>query len=466
MSEAQRKVNPTSRKSSPTGTHDAATTDQCPPLETLGELFGDGRSIELIRDTETGRLNLLFFDGENCTVAPRVEYGGRVYVPADLSPSILRAVTWPTKCIEYGSTQKLFTAVRESFTNHGFPDEVALPTTHVVFSSWFPECLPSAPCLSITGPRPEANLLLQLLGCLVRHSLPLAELSRAGLCSLPMDLQLTLLIDLEHVSRSTLSLLSASNNRNAYVPRKGALVNIYCAKAIYRGDALGDGLFGDAALHINLAPSRGRLPMLDEKARQEIAMTLQPQLVAYRSRNLAKVRESEFDLPGFASPIRILARVLGACIVDAPELQAGLIALLEECQERIRGQRWVDLRCVVIESLLFCCHSREKDRVHVGEITATTSTILKGRGETPPAGPELIKLVGGSLRVLEFFPKRDSKGNAIRLTDSVRRRIHRLARDFQVAAVQEGVALCPHCSEILAAGNTQNQDDSTPKEEE
>jgi len=280
-----------------------------------------------------------------------------------------------------------------------------------------------------------------------------------------MAVQPTLLIDLEHASRSTLSLLCASNKRNAYVPRKGGLVNIYCAKAIYRGDGLSDGLFGDATLQVNLAPSRGNLPILDAETEQEIATAIQPQLLAYRSRNIAKVRESEFDLPAFASPIRILARVLGGCIVDAPELQAGLIPLLEEYQEKIRGQRWVDLRCVVIESLLFYCHSGEKDRVHVGKITATASTILKARGETPPADPELIKLVGGLLRVLEFFPRRDSRGWAIRLTDSVRRRIHQLARDYDVAAVQEGVALCAHCAEMMAAGDTRSEDDSTSEEE-
>ncbi len=460
----QRKCNP-ARKSSPPRTPDAVTTDRRSPIETTGEVFSNGQSIELVLDAETGRPTLLFSDGEKCTVLPRVEYLGRVYVPADLSPSILRAVTWPTKCIDYGSTNKLFAAVQEMFTNHAFADEVALPTTHVVFSSWFPECLPAAPCLSITGPRPEATLLLQLLDCLVRHALPLAEVSRAALCSLPMDLHPTLLIDHEHLSRSTRRLLSASNNRNAYIPRKGSLVNIYCAKAIYRGDVLGDGLFGDAALQINLAPSRGKSPILDAKAQQEIASELQPQLLAYRLKNLAKVRASEFDLPGFASPIRILARVLGACIADAPELQAGLLPLLEEYEERIRGERWVDLRCIVIEALLSHCHTGQKDRVHVGEIAARTGTILKGRGETPARDPELFKLVGGILRELGFSPKRESKGYAMRLTDSVRRRIHQLARDHDVAAVQEGVALCPHCAEILGVGDTRKHASSTSKEE-
>ena len=200
---------------------DAGTIDQHSPIETTGELFSDGRSIELILDAETGRLNLLLSDGENYTVAPRVEYMGKVYVPPDLDPSIVQALTLPTKCTPYGSTPELFKAVQDPFLNHGFDTEIALATTYFIFATCFLECLPAAPRLAITGARPEANLLLQLLGCMVRHPLPLAEVSPAGLCSLPMDLRPTLLIAQEHLSPSALRLLSTAHSPNAYVPRKG-----------------------------------------------------------------------------------------------------------------------------------------------------------------------------------------------------------------------------------------------------
>jgi hypothetical protein len=434
------------------------------PLETTGEVFADGSSIELILDAETGRLSLLLCDGEDRTVTPRVDYRGKVYVPAELDPSILRALTLPTKCIDYGSTDELFKGVRESLTNHGLPTEVALPLAYFSFPTWFPECLPAAPCLVIMGPRPEACLVLQLLSCLVRHPLPLVEVSRAGLSALPMDLQPTLLIDQEHLGLSTSRLLSATNSPNAYVPRRGALVNLYCAKAIYcGGDTLDDALLGDATLQINLAPSRGRLPVLDPKTRQQIAMELQPRLLMYRLRNIAKVRESKFDLPGPASEIRILARVLGASIVDARELQGGLGPLLEEQQEEIRAERWTDLRCVAIEALLFHCHSGKEDLVHVGKLTRTATTILKGRGETVRLEP---RAMGHTLRSLGLSLKRDSKGWATRFTDRACQRIHRLARDFDVAAVQNGATQCPHCAEIAADDRPGNLDESTLEEEE
>ena len=453
---ALRRRNTASEKISRSTTRDAS--NERSPIETTGEVFSDGASIELILDSETGRLNLLLSDGENCRVAPRVEYRGRAYVPADLDRSILRAVTWPTKCTPYRSTDQLFTAVRDLLTNHGLPEEVALRATYSVFPMWFPECVPAAPCLSIAGPRPEARLLLQLLACLCRHPLPLAEVSREGLCSLFKHLHPTLFIDSEHLTPSILRLLAASNDRKAYVPWKGSLVDVYCGKVVYRGDLLANGLFGDATLEVNLAPSRGRLPILDATTLQRIATAFQPHFLAYRLRNIAKVRHSQFDLAAFASPIRILARVLGASLVDAPELQAGLGPLLEAQQDKIRTERWLDLRCVCLEGLLFYCHSGQGDLVYVGELTRTANAILQSRGRTVPLEP---RATGPVLRSFGLYPKRDKKGWAIRFTDDVCRRIHRLARDYGVAAMEERMALCAHCAESATGGDTQNKGEST-----
>jgi len=362
------------------------TGDHCPAIRTIGEVFSDGTNIELIREAATGRMSLSSFDGKSHTVGNRVKAHGQLYLPAQIHPTILRAVTLPTRCGEYGSTNQLFAAVREKLTTSGFLDDVTLPTTHFVFASWFPEFSAVAPCLSISGPRSEAVYLLRLLGCLVRHPLRLAEITRAGLCSLPINLQLTFLIDQEPISRSTRSLLSASNHPGTYVPWKGGLADIYCAKAIYVGDGLAGGRVGDSALHVQLAPSRARLPILDANTDRMIADEFQGKMAAYRSQNIQRVRDSQFDLPRLASGTRVLARILGACIVDAPELQAGLEALLRDQEEQARASRWTDLRCVAIEAMLYYCHVEEEGKVYVGKAAGTASTILRGRREMTAAG--------------------------------------------------------------------------------
>ena len=61
------------------------------------------------------------------------------------------------------------------------------------------------------------------------------------------------------------------------------------------------------------------------------------------------------------------------------------------------------------------------------------------------------KALGWILRnSLGFAPKRNGKGFAIRLTEDVRRKIHQLAREFQVSVVNEAAAGCSQCAEILA----------------
>jgi hypothetical protein len=68
----------------------------------------------------------------------------------------------PESC-GHKSTIGLFTAIRDVFRFRGLAEGPALLATHFVFSTWFADCLPLAPCLLITGPRPEGRLLLDLL---------------------------------------------------------------------------------------------------------------------------------------------------------------------------------------------------------------------------------------------------------------------------------------------------------------
>lgn len=432
-------------------------------IHTCGVLFSDGTLIEVIQDAATGRLCLLVSEGDDHKIAPEVKFRGRIYRPANINRSIFCATRFPLKREGFGSTAELFTEVRNTFMSRGFAEEVALPATYFNFAAWFPDCLPAAPCLSISGPEAEARLLLELLGCMVRHPLPLAEITRSGFCSLPMILQPTLLIQ-TRASRSAWELLTASNNRKAYIVWRGSLLGMSCAKAVYAGEAAEGADLGDSVLKINLTPSRGRLPVLDGRDQQKISERFQAKFLDYRCRNVMKVRESRCDFPELDSSIRILGRILGAPIADAPELQADLAPLLREYQEGIRASKWLDLRCVTLEAILHHCHEEPGRRVRVGRLADTVNLILKGRGETTEFEPEVI---GGILRrQLGFSPKRDSPGFFILLDNRVRRYAHLLAHSYDVAAVQECIAKCSHCSAILATEEIGNQDDSASEGEE
>jgi hypothetical protein len=415
-------------------------------IETAGEWFPGGVSIELVADPQSGRLLLLITSNRTLRLARSVEYGGNTYVAPELDAVTLRAVRFPHEISDFGSTKELFFGIRAVFTEYGFSEEVSLVGTYFVIGTWFPDCVPEAPCLLISGPRAEAHLFIQILACLVRHSVQLAHFDSKSLSSLA-KIQPTLLIGQESLSVSKLRLLFASNNPNAYVPSKDGLASIYSAKAIFLGMQSDEDSLGNATLRLTLSPLRGKLPVLDSKSEQQIAVKFQSRLLCYRTRNIEKVRESAFDFPWLASGARVLARILGACIIDAPELQADLAPFFQRQQQANQEQNWLDHRCVAIEAGLAICHSeRPEPLMYVGEFADGVNAVLKGRGASESLEP---KELGAIMRSLGFSPKRSSRGYAFRITDEFRRLIHRLAFEFEVPALLDGKPLCPHCKGIL-----------------
>ena len=262
-----------------------------------------------------------------------------------------------------------------------------------------------------------ARLLLQLLGCLVRHALPLVEITTSTLRSLPMQLRATLLIDNELAREPLLRLLSVSASRGCNILLKNGVVNAYGAKVLYRGAGFGDTSFGDAVMAINLVPFEGIIPILTVRDRQDLADKFQPLLLSYRVRNIARVAGAQVSFPNLPKESQLVASLLAACIVDAPEIQAGAAILLEAQHQQMRPARWVDLRCVAIEALLSSCHRRSdaKDVVYVGDIAKDIAAILTGRGETTEIEP---RRVGSILRELGLNGKRDRSGYRYVLDES------------------------------------------------
>ncbi len=245
-------------------------------------------------------------------------------------------------------------------------------------------------------------------------------------------------------------MLGVSPAWNLYIPRNGKLLDIYGAKAIHAGKHHAIA-FLDSAIQITAMPTRGVLPLLDEEAQQKIADGFQAKLLMYRLMNHAKVRGAQFDVPEFTSQMRIIARALGASIVDLPELQAHMVASLRDQDEQIRVERSTELESIVIEALLFLCHEDQRESAYVGEVTRAVNGILKGRGETLELE---ARAVGDQLRGLGLFTRRlGSAGRGLLLLDATRRRLHQLARSYDAPSLQDGKIRCQHCAETKVAAN-------------
>jgi hypothetical protein len=412
-------------------------------IETGGIAFPDGRCIELVKD-DLG--SLTFFDSKSEKFHKQIVIGDQEFVPPKLPDFVAEALSVPTKRTDCGSTVEMFAQICNLFLGYGFSEETAQLSTFFALASWFPENLPLAPCLIITGSEAEAQMFFQLLMCVVRHAFPLMEVNLGIFEYFPMHLQPTLLIS--YVDPPMWRLLSASNYPNAYFSNKKFFTDLYCIKAVYAGATSGR-VYGDAFLNVDCNLSCEKFTVVKGAVLKKMAANLQSKLLDYRLKHVAQVRDANFDATTLPIPLRMLAQTLGSCIVDAPELLADIVRLLESKADELCANRMLDPQCVVIEAMFAHCHGENgPTRVGVNEIATTATTIMAGRGENEVLE---FKRTGNLLKHLGFRAKRDSKGFAIHLTAEVRRLIHRLAHDHEVADSEQAVPGCSHCTDVLSS---------------
>jgi hypothetical protein len=425
------------------------------PTEISGGLLPNGLPVDLIRDGSTGELKLAVLSGSSIDAASSIRFESREFIPVAVDPRLQCALTLPTHASSHGSTETLFDATHGVFTRHGMSPEVADAAVYFVFCTWFPERCSPAPCLVITGPSPEAALLLQILGCVVRRGLPMVQIGSNGFCEVAERLRPTLLVDGRRLSRGSLRLLSSCGPR-AYIPWKESVADFGLAKAIYVGAIPIAEFSPDFSLEVHLSPSRASVRVLDEKTRAQITADFQPKFLDYRLRKFAAVRDSTFDLPGLDSEGRVIAQMLGSCVVGCKKIQDGIRHLLRHRDRELRAERWTDVNCVVIEVLLAGCHGPSpgdqpsngdaSKGLRVNDIAKRAEVLLKGRAAPAKLEP---RAVGSLLDRLGLYRKRDARGFRVLLTPKIRRRIHQLASDHQVEAIRDRGLRCDLCKEIL-----------------
>jgi hypothetical protein len=212
---------------------------------------------------------------------------------------------------------------------------------------------------------------------------------------------------------------------------------------IYAGDAELNTPFADICLQLWVAPASRSFGQQDECREAERIRTLQNQLLTYRLQNWSAVKESQFDVPEFAGATREYGRVLGRCIVDAPDLQARVATLLRSRNDAERTEDARELDAVVLEALLICCHER-KQSVHVGEVATLANAILTRNGEAVELS---AKQVGTRLRKLGLQTTRlDSGGRGVYLLNGECARVHSVARVLGSVMTRNPLPGCPHCT--------------------
>jgi len=410
-------------------------------FQTSGEIFPDGTAIELVGtgSATDDKLNLLFWDGKTASIAPQVERDRLIYKPPNLHASVRQAIRLPRRAGSYGKAKALFADIQNLFEKYVGGDyrEAAALTLWVV-TTWFPDCVPSPPQLSLSGPDMRVGVtLLALLNCLCRHPLVITDLTRHTFCSLVSRLQPTLLVSQRDLSPKLLSLWHATAFQGMFVPEKdGSLIKVTCSKALFHSMEGAACPWGDDALHLALPFSQEELPRLDTSRQREIADRFQPALLMYRLRNFRRILESAAypsRTPNSAAAFNL------AAYVEAEDDIAEAVAPLLRCQERdAAARRGCDVNRVIVE--VIWAPSHKQNEISLSEIRKLTNCLLRERGEILEFSSEEV---GRRMKNLGLYRHRNAKGMVLKLSRSNRARIHQLSKSFclNLSAV-DGCADC------------------------
>jgi hypothetical protein len=220
-------------------------------------------------------------------------------------------------------------------------------------------------------------------------------------------------------------------------------MDAFSAKVICSQDPLGDPLLASQALEVALSPAERRVPFLEDSVCEKIADEFQSKLLQYRLANLARIRTPTFDVSELAVPMQDVARAMGACVVDDNELQLGVVQLLRERAQGVLLDPSAELGSAILEGLLFCCHEGRL-QVLSGELADIVNLIWEKRGEGCKTTPEKI---GWKLRALGLRTESiGGAGKGLRLTESIRAKIHDLAKAFKIPTLRLAAkSECSHC---------------------
>jgi hypothetical protein len=408
--------------------------DQANEIPTLGELFPDGTAIDRLRHNKL----VLWREGRE-EIAPSHRYNGNSYVAAALDPKLEELLRLPAATQDFGSVESLIADLSRLISSSvELDEEAAWLIASFILSTWVADCPPSSPCLNVWGPSGSETALVELLSLVCRQPLRVAEPSIRDLLSLPRGLALTLILN-RPSEQALLRLLAAAADPEVQLLRGGRVRNLRCATVVLTNESI-----SGVALGIPLLPARVSYRRVGRSEAQQVADEFQPRLMRYRLAQHLQVRNSQFDLPGFAPETRLLARVLGATLEGSTDLQDRIPQTLKSVDEQTKTEQSRGLGAVVSEALLALCHENKRE-AYVREISELANGILLGRHEIVELSP---KAVGAILRQkLGLWTERSGPGYRLLLTQDMCRRIHRLAAAHNVLSMLEPASDCPLCLE-------------------
>jgi hypothetical protein len=432
--------------------------------------------VETIRDPENPeQLMFLLWQEGSATIRDHIEREGRIFLPPDASSNSFPLFSLPDGLLPCGNPAELLAETCSMISTFvKLRREHLLVVGTFLLASWFPDCFEAAPYLWVVGPLGSAKTkLLKLLCCLCRRGLIAGDLRSGSLYKLIDTWEPTLIIDeLElgpyGANAELCRLLRSGSLPGVPTFRNGQRFSTYGLKVISSRQPLADTALLSRGLIINLLPTDDDLLPLDEAAMQQIAKQYQAKLLMFRLKNHMAVKK--FRLPpnalqGLSPRTKQIARALTAPLLGDPASTAELLAIVGERDEEARIERSLEPEWLVAECLFSLVHEGLErghlvSEILVGGVAASVNRELENQGE------DLRLRARGAGTVLKTLGLRTDKlgrlGRGLKLTSSVKRKIHEIARQLGIdrwsiafsGGLERGYggAACSLCEELGLGG--------------
>ena len=366
---------------------------------------------------------------------------------ADYHQKLQKERVLPHRPEFHGTTSELFTGIKHAIVERTpLAGNASALSTFWLFTTWFQEFLPIAPCLAITGSAHEGDLVLRTLRAFCRCGHLVAGLTMAKMGRFFYTQTPTLLIFEPNLSKRMASFLGCTTRRGYMEEKDRYFFDHFCSKAIYLGENLPLKSMLQHCVHIDASPTPGVETHYAPPLSEAMTLKFQNRLLDYRITSMFKVFRSDFNASGLSAETNAITNAMGKCIIDAPDLHAELVSLITPYSEQQIAERLDDLATLAVGAALSLCH-QGKDRILVGEIVAKVNRIQKDRGERLQCGAEQV---GRRLNKVGLPTRRLGPARMGLLMDHATQvLLHKIAADYGCAGLTDGEENlhCPLCEQ-------------------
>jgi hypothetical protein len=365
----------------------------------------------------------------------------------------MSSIPLPTGPKPYGTTTELFTRIHLKIAEQTqLSDSLCALLTFWIFSTWFHEAVSIAPCLAITGSPYEGDVVLRTLRTFCYRPMLLIGSNRAVLKGIDWYYKRTLLISAPNLDNQMAALVGSSTSPGYMTLVEAKYCDLFGSKALYLGEDLPMKMKSmlQHCVHIHatatLKAGTRHAPSLSNETIQDI----QNQLLQYRMNNLPKLYRSWLNAPELSAETHAIAKALGSCMIDAPDLQAKLVSLLTPYAAQQIAERSDSLEALTVGATLRLSH-KGKGQIFAREIAAEVNRMQEERGQTLPFNPEKA---GHKLKKVGLLTRRLSQaGNGLIMDHPTVVLIHELAADYSMEDVspEAGNMHCPLCERNQAS---------------